>query len=279
MATLSPLNSRCCQTKCEQLLPFRLPSFSRHSSRPAIGNTTTTKLVIATTHPGEETSCNSRSSARSWPAPSPTFQVLRWQVLCSHQHFYRDHISIEEKELLKNMLQGLMRCFEAQNPSVHEILYYHKNSTGIWLEVLTTHPMPHCDREDAIQHRHVLKCPMSSMSLKILSIIHLFILSGRGDSNQERGRPGRPLPLQLQRHHRLQGNRQLNIFTTWIILIKRNNFIHSTFFRIPFANILMCVDDFHIPSATFHNIFSPTSALSFVPPSFCSCCNGTFLHF
>ena len=34
------------------------------------------------------------------------------------------------------MLQGLMRCFEAQNPSVHEILYYHKNSTGIWLEVV-----------------------------------------------------------------------------------------------------------------------------------------------
>ena len=33
-------------------------------------------------------------------------------------------------------LQGLMRCFEQQNASVHEILYYHKNSTGIWLEVI-----------------------------------------------------------------------------------------------------------------------------------------------
>ena len=31
--------------------------------------------------------------------------------------------------------QGLMRSFEQQNASVHEILYYHKNSTGIWLEV------------------------------------------------------------------------------------------------------------------------------------------------
>ena len=28
-----------------------------------------------------------------------------------------------------------MRSFEQQNASVHEILYYHKNSTGIWLEV------------------------------------------------------------------------------------------------------------------------------------------------
>ena len=34
--------------------------------------------------------------------------------------------------------QGLMRSFEQQNASVHEILYYHKNSTGIWLEV--NHP-------------------------------------------------------------------------------------------------------------------------------------------
>ena len=183
----------------------------------------------------------------------------------------------KKRNFLRNMLQGLMRCFEAQNPSVHEILYYHKNSTGIWLEVITTHPMPHCDHEDAIQHQHVLKCLMSSMSFKILNIIHLIILSGRGDSNQERGRPGRPLPLQLQRHHRLQGNRQLNIFTTWIILIKRNNFIHSTFFRIPFANIQMYVDDFLIPSATFHNIFSSTSALSFACPSSRSCCTGTYL--
>ena len=54
----------------------------------------------------------------------------------------------KKRNFLKNMLQGLMRCFEAQNPSVHEILYYHKNSTGIWLEVITTaHPMPHCDHE------------------------------------------------------------------------------------------------------------------------------------
>ena len=29
-----------------------------------------------------------------------------------------------------------MRSFEQQNASVHEILYYHKNSTGIWLEVI-----------------------------------------------------------------------------------------------------------------------------------------------
>ena len=82
----------------------------------------------------------------------------------------------KKRNFLKNMLQGLMRCFEAQNPSVHEILYYHKNSTGIWLEVITTaHPMPHCDHEYAIQHRHVLECPMSSMSFKILIIIHLII--------------------------------------------------------------------------------------------------------
>ena len=47
MATLSPLNSRCCQTKCEQLLSFRQPSFSKHSTRPAIGNIATTKLAIA----------------------------------------------------------------------------------------------------------------------------------------------------------------------------------------------------------------------------------------
>ena len=118
----------------------------------------------------------------------------------------------KKRNFLKNMLQGLMRCFEAQNPSVHEILYYHKNSTGIWLEVITTaHPMPHCDHEYAIQHRHVLECPMSSMSFKILIIIHLIILSGRGDSNQERGRPGCPLPLQLQRHHRLQGLKRRNL--------------------------------------------------------------------
>ena len=82
----------------------------------------------------------------------------------------------KKRNFLKNMLQGLMRCFEAQNPSVHEILYYHKNSTGIWLEVITTaHPMPHCDHEYAIQHRHVLECPMSSMSFKIVIIIHLII--------------------------------------------------------------------------------------------------------
>ena len=81
----------------------------------------------------------------------------------------------KKRNFLKNMLQGLMRCFEAQNPSVHEILYYHKNSTGIWLEVITTHPMRHCDHEDAIQHRHVLKCLMPSMSFKILIIIHLII--------------------------------------------------------------------------------------------------------
>ena len=48
----------------------------------------------------------------------------------------------KKRNFLRNMLQGLMRCFEAQNPSVHEILYYHKNSTGIWLEVLT-HCSPH----------------------------------------------------------------------------------------------------------------------------------------
>ena len=67
-------------------------------------------------HPGEETSCNSRSSARSWPAPSPTFQVLRWQVLCSHQHFYCDHIYIEEKELLKEHAAGPDEMFWGAEP-------------------------------------------------------------------------------------------------------------------------------------------------------------------
>ena len=33
------------------------------------------------------------------------------------------------------MFQGLMRSFERQQPALHEILYYHKNGTGIWLEV------------------------------------------------------------------------------------------------------------------------------------------------
>ena len=120
-------------------------------------------------HPGEETSCNSRSSARSWPAPSPTFQVLRWVAsFCFLTSTFIMIIFISKKRnFLKNMLQGLMRCFEAQNPSVHEILYYHKNSTGIWLEVLTAHPiMRHCDHEDAIQHRHLLKWPMSSMNIQ-----------------------------------------------------------------------------------------------------------------
>ena len=135
----------------------------------------------------------------------------------------------KKRNFLKNMLQGLMRCFEAQNPSVHEILYYHKNSTGIWLEVITTaHPMPHCDHEYAIQHRHVLECPMSSMSFKILIIIHLIILSGRGDSNQERGRPGCPLPLQLQRHHGLQGDRQLNEKRIHTFHILQNPFCKHT---------------------------------------------------
>ena len=103
----------------------------------------------------------------------PSIEVASFSVLTST--FIMIIVLSKKRNFLKNMLQGLMRCFEAQNPSVHEILYYHKNSTGIWLEVITAHPMRHCDLEDAIQHRHVLKCPISSMSFKILIIIHLII--------------------------------------------------------------------------------------------------------
>ena len=46
--------------------------------------------------------------------------------------------------------QGLMRSFEQQNASVHEILYYHKNSTGIWLEV--DHPYHGVDGEYDSDH-------------------------------------------------------------------------------------------------------------------------------
>ena len=245
--------------------------------RPAIGNISTTKLVIATTTQARRHHATVDPVLVHDRRPHRRSKYWGGKFCFLTSTFIMIIVVSEKKNFLKKMLQGLMRCFEAQNPSVHEILYYHKNSTGIWLEVITTHPMPHCDREDAIQHRHLLNCPMSGMSFKILIVIHLIILSGRGDSNQERGRPGCPLPLQLQRHHRLQGDRQLNVFTTWIILIKRNNFIHSTFFRIPFANIQMYVDDFLIPSATFHNIFSSTSALSFACPSSRSCCTGTYL--
>ena len=50
--------------------------------------------------------------------------------------------------------QGLMRSFEQQNASVHEILYYHKNSTGIWLEV--DHPYHGVDGEYDSDHCMVL---------------------------------------------------------------------------------------------------------------------------
>ena len=153
----------------------------------------------------------------------------------------------KKRNFLKNMLQGLMRCFEAQNPSVHEILYYHKNSTGIWLEVITTaHPMPHCNHEDAIQNWHVLKCPMSSMSFKIVIIIHLIIFEVE------------VIPIKNEADLVvlfLCNYRDITAFKVTGNLM-RKEFIHSTSFRIPFANILMSVDDFHIiPSATFHNIF------------------------
>ena len=38
-----------------------------------------------------------------------------------------------------------MRSFEHQQASMHEILYYHKNSTGIWLEVEVTPIMNEAD--------------------------------------------------------------------------------------------------------------------------------------
>ena len=34
-----------------------------------------------------------------------------------------------------NSLDTLKEAFEQQRPSVHEILYYKKSGTGIWLEV------------------------------------------------------------------------------------------------------------------------------------------------
>ena len=88
--------------------------FQLATSNPEI--TEDQRLETLPHHPGEETSCNSQSSARSWPAPSPTFQVLRWQVLSSHQHFYHDHISIGEKELLKEPAAGPDEMFWGAEP-------------------------------------------------------------------------------------------------------------------------------------------------------------------
>ena len=35
----------------------------------------------------------------------------------------------------KNSMEVLKNAFEQQTPSIHEMLYYKKNGTGIWLEV------------------------------------------------------------------------------------------------------------------------------------------------
>ena len=35
----------------------------------------------------------------------------------------------------QNSMEILKNAFEQQTPSIHEMLYYKKNGTGIWLEV------------------------------------------------------------------------------------------------------------------------------------------------
>ena len=143
---------------------FNLQQATLRSQKTPIGNLTTTKLVIATsTQARRHHATVDPVLLHDW-RPHRRSKYWGGKFLFPHQHFYRDHISIEEKELLKEHAAGPDEMFWgaepvcARDPLLSQELHRHLAGGDHYCSPHATlwswicHPTSACTRMSNVQH-------------------------------------------------------------------------------------------------------------------------------